>query len=144
MEIREKIKAFRKSKGLTQEALAQKCGLATITIRQYELGKREPSIAQLTKIAAALGIRIEDLVGLETFDTGAEFDAEWKRRTQNATGPQIEVRHKANGEVQVIDPQREHLISTYDNLDEQDQAQLVKFGDILSSQSKYDEEPPQE
>lgn len=50
------IKAARKMAGLTQEQLAKKCGMATITIRQYESEKREPRLAQLECIAKALGI----------------------------------------------------------------------------------------
>ena len=50
------IKAARKMAGLTQAQLAKKCGIATITIRQYESEKREPRLAQLECIAKALGI----------------------------------------------------------------------------------------
>lgn len=50
------IKAARKMAGLTQAQLAKKCGMATITIRQYESEKREPRLTQLECIANALGI----------------------------------------------------------------------------------------
>lgn len=50
------IKAARKIAGLTQEQLAKKCGMATITIRQYESEKREPRLTQLDCIAKALGV----------------------------------------------------------------------------------------
>ena len=53
-----KIKAARKDIGLTQDQLAQKSGVATITIRQYETGKRQPRFEQLQKIADALEIPI--------------------------------------------------------------------------------------
>lgn len=62
MEIGEIIKEKRRSAGLTQEALAQKIGCATITIRQYESGKREPGIEALIDISNALGIEIFDLI----------------------------------------------------------------------------------
>ena len=47
---------------MTQEALAQKVGCATITIRQYESGKREPNFNTLYSIAAALNVGIFDLI----------------------------------------------------------------------------------
>lgn len=50
------IKVARKVAGLTQEQLAKKCGMATITIRQYESEKREPRLTQLECIAKALGV----------------------------------------------------------------------------------------
>lgn len=65
MEIGEIIKEKRLAAGLTQEVLAQKAGCATITIRQYESGKREPNITALSNIADALGVDILDLIPTE-------------------------------------------------------------------------------
>lgn len=62
MDIGILIKQKRKAAGLTQEELAQKIGCATITIRQYESGKREPSIIVLGKLANALDVDIFDLI----------------------------------------------------------------------------------
>lgn len=50
------MQAIRKEKGYTQKQLAEKCGLATGTIQQYELNKREPRREQLQKIATALDV----------------------------------------------------------------------------------------
>lgn len=144
MSFPENLKRARLAKGKKQKEVADYLKVTPSTYCGYESGKRTPDLAKVQKIAQFLGVRIEDLMGLETFDSGAEFDAEWKRRTQNADGPGIEIRHKANGEIQVIDHQRERLIATYDNLDAEDQVQLAKFGDILAAQSKYDEKPPQD
>lgn len=58
MTIGENIKYFRKKIGLTQRELAERCELATGTIQQYELRKRQPSIDQLRKIATALGVSL--------------------------------------------------------------------------------------
>ena len=58
MSSSEKIKQFRKAKGLTQKQLADLTGLAEITIRQYEAGKYEPKIDKLRRIAAALVVYI--------------------------------------------------------------------------------------
>lgn len=54
MTFGENIKKQRKKNGLTQEELANKAGIATITLRQYETEKRIPSVAQLQKIAEAM------------------------------------------------------------------------------------------
>lgn len=63
MDIGTNIRVARKNARLTQEQLAKKCNLATITIRQYELGKREPKMEQLSALASALGIHILELLG---------------------------------------------------------------------------------
>ena len=59
--IGENIKRVRGKKGMTQKELAEKCNLATITIRQYESGKREPKTETLYKIAKALDVYILEL-----------------------------------------------------------------------------------
>ena len=62
MPVGERIRAARKSAGLTQAQLAEKSGVASISIHQYESGKRQPRIEQLKKIAVALGIRWYELL----------------------------------------------------------------------------------
>ncbi|MCI2170990.1 helix-turn-helix domain-containing protein [Schleiferilactobacillus perolens] len=56
----EEIKYWRKKKGLTQQQLADKLGIAATGIRQYELGKRNPKLDTLEKIADALGIEVSN------------------------------------------------------------------------------------
>ena len=57
------IKSARTKAGLTQKELAKKTGLAEITIRQYETNKREPRTENLKKIASALNIPVNELLG---------------------------------------------------------------------------------
>lgn len=61
MSVGDRIKSIRKGK-MTQKELAEKTGLAEITIRQYEAGKYEPKHNNLQKIADALGVDCSDLV----------------------------------------------------------------------------------
>lgn len=56
MNLGESIRNARKKAGYTQKKLAEKSGLAEITIRQYEANKREPRYEQIKKIATALKI----------------------------------------------------------------------------------------
>jgi transcriptional regulator with XRE-family HTH domain len=51
----EVLRQLRSKAGLTQDQLAEKCGLGLGTIRDYEQGKREPLLATAVKLAAALG-----------------------------------------------------------------------------------------
>lgn len=50
------IKNARIYRDFTQQKLAKECGLATGTIQQYELNKRNPKIEQISKIANALNL----------------------------------------------------------------------------------------
>ncbi len=59
------MQAIRKERGYTQKQLAEKCGLATGTIQQYELNKREPRREQLQKIATVLDVPLYELMGFD-------------------------------------------------------------------------------
>lgn len=63
MQIAEKLKKIRKERGFTQKRLAEKAGLAEVTIRQYESGKREPKYETVEKLAKALEISAAELTG---------------------------------------------------------------------------------
>lgn len=74
MSIGNRIKAARKSKGWTQAQLAEKSGVATITISQYETGKRQPRTAILEAIADVLEVPFFYLFsGVETNTNEAGF-----------------------------------------------------------------------
>lgn len=72
MTIGEKIKEFRKKAGFTQKQLASKCGVAEITIRQYESGKRQPRIEQLQIISKALNMYLFEFMDDEYFDAATD------------------------------------------------------------------------
>lgn len=63
-EIGQKIKILRKTRGLTQQQLADKLNVKRATISNYEIGRRSPHIKELELIAEALG------VGLDYFGVG--------------------------------------------------------------------------
>lgn len=66
MSVGERIRECRKSIGLTQRELAEKSGVATVSVQQYERGVRQPRTEQLKEIAAALGVSPLYLLGDET------------------------------------------------------------------------------
>ena len=56
------IQRIRNKRGLSQEQLAERSELDTITIGFIEQGRREPRLKTLMKIADALGVRVKDLI----------------------------------------------------------------------------------
>lgn len=54
-----KIKALRKSKGLTREQVARKVGVCQQQIHKYETGESRVSLDKLYAIAGALGVDID-------------------------------------------------------------------------------------
>lgn len=65
MSIGKNIKKARIKAGLTQKELAKRCRVATGTIQQYELEKREPRSDILSRIAQVLDISPYDLFDLD-------------------------------------------------------------------------------
>ena len=56
------IQRYRKVKGLTQEAIAQKSGISRNAYRSIESGNSEPKVSNLQNIASVLGVKIYDLL----------------------------------------------------------------------------------
>lgn len=57
------IKNARKKLGLTQKELAEASGVAKVTIQQYETGKRQPRLEQLSMLAEAMQVHMDELLG---------------------------------------------------------------------------------
>lgn len=62
MSIGERIREARKLSKITQAQLAEKSGVAMISIHQYETGKRRPQIEQIQAIANVLGVSVDYLL----------------------------------------------------------------------------------
>jgi transcriptional regulator with XRE-family HTH domain len=62
--LADNIKRIRKKKGLTQEKLSRLADISNNTLVKIEMGMaKEPTITTVTKIADALGVSIDELVG---------------------------------------------------------------------------------
>lgn len=83
MTVGERIRAARKKAGLTQKELGEQCGIAEPTIRRYELGKLNPKIETLRKIAEPLGIPVYQLYGDEIKQFYIEGVLEGTRMAEN-------------------------------------------------------------
>lgn len=57
------MRKLRKACGLTMKELGRSVGVAESTISLYETGKHEPDIQTMLRIAAALGVSVDELLG---------------------------------------------------------------------------------
>lgn len=64
--VAENIKNARKARGYTQKDLARLLQVKPAAVSAWEVGRNEPSIAMLRKIAELLGVPFDRLVGVET------------------------------------------------------------------------------
>jgi transcriptional regulator with XRE-family HTH domain len=59
----DRLKTAREKKGFTQSQLAERAGLQPSAVSHFESGRRSPSFENLKKLADALGIAIDYLLG---------------------------------------------------------------------------------
>lgn len=63
MKFNERLKKYREDKGLTQVQLSELTGITTRQIQKYESGKARPRLDAAEKIAKALNITTDELLG---------------------------------------------------------------------------------
>jgi len=63
MKFNERLKTYRKRAGLSQEQFASALNVKQYNVSDYEVGRSEPSIELLIKIAKILEISIDELLG---------------------------------------------------------------------------------
>lgn len=59
----ERLKQFRKERGLTQERLATMASMSVSAIRYIERRGYRPRLANANKLALALGVELKELLG---------------------------------------------------------------------------------
>lgn len=57
------IREARQLKGITQEQLAKMLGITQGAVAQWENGLTHPSFEMLPKVAEALGLTVDELIG---------------------------------------------------------------------------------
>lgn len=113
-----KLKEVRIRKGLTQKQLGDLCGIADSNIRKYENNKQNPKIETVKKIASALGVGVEVLEGLETFDSGKEFTKRWDELTNCINNKDI-------------------IDNTFNIMNEKGQQKLAEYAEDLAKILEY-------
>jgi len=59
--LKNKIKAIRKKLGITQEQLAEKCGVVRQTINCIENNKYDPTLELAFKLSKTLNVKVDEL-----------------------------------------------------------------------------------
>ena len=66
VEMAKRLVSLRDKRGLTQEQLAKRSGVSIWTLRRWEQKGHTPLLRVVWKIADALGVSLDELVGRET------------------------------------------------------------------------------
>lgn len=120
MNLGEQIKKYRKEAGLTQKELAEILDVATGTIQQYELGKRQPRLEMINRIAGALGIGVRRLYPDFTLE-------EWK---QTETYKDLQLKRK-------LDPEETSLNYYFNMLNDDGRNEAIKRVSELAEIERY-------
>lgn len=121
------LKFARKWAGITQKELATKAGLATITLQQYEAGKRKPSAENWHVLANALHLSVDELNNAELLPTGV-FDPDTiaEEMKLDMAKDRRELKHI--------------LLSSFAQLNENGQHEAVKRVEELTEIERYQKE----
>ena len=84
--FQDRLRAARKIRGMEQSQLAAKAGLPAASISHFEAGKRKPSFDNLRRLARAIDVTTDYLLGnVEDVGLGAEGQALY-RNVEKLTG----------------------------------------------------------
>lgn len=111
------VRIRRRTIGMSQEALAEQCGVSFQQIQKYENGANRISFSRLVQIARALRCRVVDLMdvldGPDRDETSGDIDLLTRMRTPGAL----------------------ELLSAYERLPPESRASLVNFLRALAAQA---------
>jgi transcriptional regulator with XRE-family HTH domain len=79
----QRIRELRKSKGYTQEYLAEKIGIGTANISYIENGKYAPASENIEKLAVALGVAPHELFMFEHLKNKTDIENELFQALKN-------------------------------------------------------------
>lgn len=120
MLVNQKITALRKDKGMSMSDLAAAAGVTQTSVSRYESGKiKKIDEDKLVKIARALGVSLEELVGEDPL-----------YRKQTIRGPYI---HGAADMVTVQDDKDKALLFSFHNLTESRQDLVLELSRALET-----------
>lgn len=80
MELHEKLQELRKSRGLTQEQLAQKIYVSRTAISKWESGRGTPSIDSLKALSAFFAVSVDELLSGDVLLSIAQEETEQRER----------------------------------------------------------------
>ena len=83
--LADNIRAYRKSKHISQEQLADMCDLHRTYVGSVERGERNVTLSTLEALAAALGVSITELLSKRAFEDGNQREGRGAIRSGDPT-----------------------------------------------------------
>lgn len=124
--ISEKIREYRKWKGLTQQQLADAAGISVMSIRRYESGEREPTGTAVKAIALALEVNPSEIDDRFVISLGSDVIVETE------DGEFITVS---------MDTREGKMLCRFQALNNSGKDEVIRYADILLEANKYRRNP---
>lgn len=68
------LRNFRELRGLTQAQLGKRSGVAAASVSHFETGQRTPTLETLVKLADALSVTVDILLGRASLESAVQVD----------------------------------------------------------------------
>jgi transcriptional regulator with XRE-family HTH domain len=78
------LKSLRELRGLTQAELGDRAGMGGASISHFETGQRMPSLESLVRLADALDVSLDTLLGRAPIEAGAKLDPIFLRASRSS------------------------------------------------------------
>jgi len=76
------LKAMRELRKLTQAGLGARAGMAAASVSHFETGQRIPSLESLVRLADALEVSVDTLLGRAPVEAAAQLDPVFMRASR--------------------------------------------------------------
>lgn len=144
----DRIRQFRKARGLTQKQLGELCGIADSNIRKYESGRQNPKLETLKKIADALGVPttslcagiLPDVKNINLFAGAGTIEHALEAltaMTEDSNQAMAESIKDVAGAMAAMAKDEEELLSDYHNLNNYGKKEARKRVNELTEIPKY-------
>src|SRR4051812_9371952 len=103
--LRERLRAFREMRGLTQGELGTRAGMAAASVSHFETGQRVPSLDSLLKLADALEVSLDSLLGRASAERATQLDPVFLRASRASAQTLDTVRRVTEALLTSMEPQ---------------------------------------
>lgn len=81
-EFKQNLRRIRELRGMTQAGMGERAGVAAASISHFETGQRSPSLETLVKLADALDVTVDTLLGRAPLQAAAHIDPVFVQASQ--------------------------------------------------------------
>ncbi len=135
MTVGDRMRKIRIEKGLTQREVSARCHIAEPTIRKYESGRLNPKFETMEKIASALEVPVQALMGY--IFTGRADGKDIYDVPRDVVDVVVDEKKPTPVSEDGLSDMEQELIRLFRELNQEGQEQLVDTADTMVSSGKY-------